>query len=666
MAHVLISYSTKDSDYANRLANDLRQRGFDVWIDNAKLRSSENWWEGIVRALNTASAVIVLMSPHSRKSRWVQRELTLADNWGKPTYPLLLDGDNFEIFVLTQYADVTDGTLPTAQWYDRLTQDVSPTEGNGNIVTEKTFTIQDDALIQEALEAPPSDDDIDINDLPAGCAGFIAFLPPLIRNKVIPKTQLGLARAGLIALAIGTLLTYLFFVYNQLCDDPNLIRCVLEGPPPPASTEYVIVVSGFAFQEEDGKLTADQKADEVSLAVAAELDQEESLEDSIIISVDDSRFSLPYLGQPAQRITAQVDSERRATAIDIANTLNADIVIYGVVRKDETLFYTPEYTIQALQDNSADVNQFLSSDLIQSEIRITSPDSEAIQLDDFVKRIAIIRTFIDAMARYDTGTYADAVPLLQQAADLADDTPDAALFYVLMGNAAGRSLGESNTYTLDDALLFYQTALEIRPEYARALIGIGDVLQASLSLVSARQIDENYELPFNLNCLDFTLEDIDTLEDDIERTSTLSLLAIDCYTKATALSRDETDIDAIEVNVRASLQLGTAYSWRAQVTGNSVYSEFALASFEAGIALYETYESTIRNPVHESAGHLYGRYATLTLQANPDCDTRVSIANAFSRSFDRLDNNTTYTRFAEDNCEALTDVCSTNVSMCDS
>ncbi|MEO1287449.1 MAG: hypothetical protein AAFV93_06745, partial [Chloroflexota bacterium] len=55
------------------------------------------------------------MTPNSRSSRWVQREVILADNWGKPSFPLLLDGENFEIYVLTQYYDVRDGLVPNSK-----------------------------------------------------------------------------------------------------------------------------------------------------------------------------------------------------------------------------------------------------------------------------------------------------------------------------------------------------------------------------------------------------------------------------------------------------------------------------------------------------------------------------------------------------------------------
>jgi hypothetical protein len=50
----------------------------------------------------------------------VQRELTLADSLDKPLFPLLRDGDNWPIFVRTQYADVTDGNMPRNDFTNRL------------------------------------------------------------------------------------------------------------------------------------------------------------------------------------------------------------------------------------------------------------------------------------------------------------------------------------------------------------------------------------------------------------------------------------------------------------------------------------------------------------------------------------------------------------------
>ena len=158
MSHIFISYSTRNSDYAARLAERLRASGFDVWIDNAKLRSSDNWWEAIVYALRQCGAFIIIMTPEARQSRWVQREVTLADNWQKRIFPLLLEGDNWEIFVLTQYSDVRSGELPPQAFFDKLAEVAPRQQGSGRIVTptarprgRRKPEPDDDAAVMDAI-----------------------------------------------------------------------------------------------------------------------------------------------------------------------------------------------------------------------------------------------------------------------------------------------------------------------------------------------------------------------------------------------------------------------------------------------------------------------------------------------------------------------------------
>src|SRR5688572_213678 len=126
MSHVFISYSTRDSSYATRLAEKLRAEGFDVWIDNNQLRSSEDWWRSIVLAIDACAAFVVILTPGSDQSKWVQREVTLADQREKPMFPLLLAGEastpNWSLFVRTQYDDVRDGRLPDAAFYTKLAE----------------------------------------------------------------------------------------------------------------------------------------------------------------------------------------------------------------------------------------------------------------------------------------------------------------------------------------------------------------------------------------------------------------------------------------------------------------------------------------------------------------------------------------------------------------
>jgi len=164
MSHVFISYSTKNSDYAQELAKALIEKGFDVWIDNARLRSGDNWWESIVVALRSCAAFVIVMTPEARMSKWVQREVTLADNWSKPTFPLLREGDNWEIYVLTQFRDVKQGTLPLNEFFDTLAEK-APRKSRGADVTAKAILdgTRDQDVKQAIADPPPKEDIFDID-----------------------------------------------------------------------------------------------------------------------------------------------------------------------------------------------------------------------------------------------------------------------------------------------------------------------------------------------------------------------------------------------------------------------------------------------------------------------------------------------------------------------
>lgn len=162
MSHVFISYSTRDSSYATRLAEKLRAEGFDVWIDNNQLRSSEDWWRSIVLAIDACAAFVVILTPGSDQSKWVQREVTLADQREKPMFPLLLAGEastpNWSLFVRTQYDDVRDGRLPDAAFYTKLAEYAprKPAQMGVNVVAAAPVTAQtDDPVLQAEIADPP-------------------------------------------------------------------------------------------------------------------------------------------------------------------------------------------------------------------------------------------------------------------------------------------------------------------------------------------------------------------------------------------------------------------------------------------------------------------------------------------------------------------------------
>lgn len=162
MSHVFISYSKQNSVYVRSLAEKLRDEGFDVWIDDRRLTAGSDWWPSIVSAIWQCSAFIVVLSPESDASRWVQREITIADSRGKPIFPLLLAGDintpNWAIFVRTQYTDLRSGELPPQRFYNELAQYAPRKNQRGeNVSATASLPPVTDSMIAEINNPPPPD-----------------------------------------------------------------------------------------------------------------------------------------------------------------------------------------------------------------------------------------------------------------------------------------------------------------------------------------------------------------------------------------------------------------------------------------------------------------------------------------------------------------------------
>lgn len=125
MGHIFISYSHKDTAYAHKLASALQIKGLEVWIDE-RLDYGSQWPHEIQKQLDACSAFIVIMSPRSFASEWVQSELQRAKRKLKPVFPMLLEGDEPWLSVeSTQYYDVRKGNLPDEKFFSAIERVVS-------------------------------------------------------------------------------------------------------------------------------------------------------------------------------------------------------------------------------------------------------------------------------------------------------------------------------------------------------------------------------------------------------------------------------------------------------------------------------------------------------------------------------------------------------------
>jgi hypothetical protein len=88
---VFVSYSMKDRDYANELLNYLAQQP-NINVFTANNLSAGGRWQSVIRQeLSKSDYFLVLLSPASINSKWVQFELGLAWGLDKAIIPIITD-----------------------------------------------------------------------------------------------------------------------------------------------------------------------------------------------------------------------------------------------------------------------------------------------------------------------------------------------------------------------------------------------------------------------------------------------------------------------------------------------------------------------------------------------------------------------------------------------
>lgn len=87
----MVSHSSRDAQAAQKVCELLEARGLRCWIAPRDLRPGERWSDGIVRGIESASAVVLIVSRHVNDSPHVLAEVTQAVNLGRPIFPLVID-----------------------------------------------------------------------------------------------------------------------------------------------------------------------------------------------------------------------------------------------------------------------------------------------------------------------------------------------------------------------------------------------------------------------------------------------------------------------------------------------------------------------------------------------------------------------------------------------
>ncbi len=96
MAEVFISYSSHDIEVAKALFKKFEEQGISCWMDKSELKGGADWQENITTGIKSAKVFVLVYSAHAVESRWVLRELTLADDNHLFVIPYNIDGSSID------------------------------------------------------------------------------------------------------------------------------------------------------------------------------------------------------------------------------------------------------------------------------------------------------------------------------------------------------------------------------------------------------------------------------------------------------------------------------------------------------------------------------------------------------------------------------------------
>ncbi|HEY8212270.1 MAG TPA: HEAT repeat domain-containing protein [Myxococcaceae bacterium] len=144
MAHVFISYSRKDQDFAEVVQAKLEKAGHTVSLDVDMLSAGDDWGDKLDVAIRGAHALVLVLTAESRKSEYVTYEWSFALGAGVRVIPIALE--NVELHPrlrVLQRLDFTDKARP----WDKLLVELTKAEA-----TRKVAPVGD-GPVPEAIRA---------------------------------------------------------------------------------------------------------------------------------------------------------------------------------------------------------------------------------------------------------------------------------------------------------------------------------------------------------------------------------------------------------------------------------------------------------------------------------------------------------------------------------
>jgi CheY-like chemotaxis protein len=99
--HAFLSYARVDALVMGNVKSHLLNEYLNIWTDENLEPGTPEWQEAIETSIRYSGSLIVIMSPDSKKSKWVNRELAYAEMHGVQVFPLLVRGEPNEVIPIS-------------------------------------------------------------------------------------------------------------------------------------------------------------------------------------------------------------------------------------------------------------------------------------------------------------------------------------------------------------------------------------------------------------------------------------------------------------------------------------------------------------------------------------------------------------------------------------
>ena len=123
--HIFLSYRSTEREFASKLRNDLEKSGVTIWMDDhGGIEGGDDWRQAIQDAVDSAVAMITVISPEYLESKWCMREINRADSNNIPILPVYIKKvDKFPIVIEgIQYINFRDALTDENEYQQQLAE----------------------------------------------------------------------------------------------------------------------------------------------------------------------------------------------------------------------------------------------------------------------------------------------------------------------------------------------------------------------------------------------------------------------------------------------------------------------------------------------------------------------------------------------------------------